>query len=79
MKNTLTLHEAIGKVLMIKKDKTAIYGEIACDIEEQNLYQNRKGSISLAKQIYLGSSIASSKYRGTWFEVVDDNSVRLIR
>lgn len=79
MKNLLTLYEAIAKVLLTKENKAATYEEIASDIEKQNLYPNRKGNISLAKQIYLRTSIVSSKYKDTWFEVVDDNSIRLLK
>lgn len=79
MKNALTLHEAIAKVLLTKKNKTATYDEIAIEIEKQNLFPNRKENISLSKQIYLRTSIASSKYRGTWFEVVDENSIKLLK
>lgn len=79
MKNLFTLHEAIAKVLSTKQDKTATYDDIAIEIERQNLFPNRKGNISLAKQIYLRTSIASSRYKGTWFEVVNEKSIRLIR
>lgn len=79
MKNKVTLHEAIAKVLILKENKTATYNEIADEITKQNLYPNRKGNIPLAKQIYLRSSISSSKYLGTWFEIVDNDEIKLIK
>ena len=79
MKNPLTLHEAIAKILLTKSTKTATYDEIALEIDEQNLYPNRRGNISFSKQIYLRTSIASSRYKGTWFEVVDRFSIKLVK
>lgn len=79
MKNLLTLHEAIAKVLLTKENETATYDEIAIEIEKQNLFPNRKGNIPLSKQIYLRTSIASSRYKDTWFEVVDENSIKLLK
>ncbi|WP_153847807.1 hypothetical protein [Sphingobacterium paramultivorum] len=79
MKNELTLHEAIAKVLSAKKNKMATYDEIAIEIEKQELLPNRKGNTALAKQIYLRTSLASSSYKDTWFEVVDERSIKSLK
>jgi len=79
MKNHITLHEAIVKVLLAKKHKTASYDGIAKEIEIQNLFPNRKRNIPLSKQVYLRTSISSSKYKGTWFEITDENSIKLVK
>ncbi|TCC94181.1 hypothetical protein EZ428_05225 [Pedobacter frigiditerrae] len=78
MRNILTLHEAIAIVLLNMSDRKATFIEIANEIENRNFYPNRKGNISLAKQIKLRSAINSSPYLNTWFEVISDTEIRLI-
>ena len=63
MKNLLTLHEAVAVVLLGAQNRTATFQEIAVEIEKRKLFPERKGGITLAEQIKLGTSISSSKYK----------------
>ena len=63
MKNLLKLHEAIAVVLLFKPNRTSTLSIIAKQIEKRNLFQNRKGGVSLTEQIRLRTSISSSKYK----------------
>ncbi len=63
MNNLLKLHEAVAVVLLTKPNKTLTFEEIAEEIEKRNLFSERKGGITLAQQIKLRTSIASSKYK----------------
>lgn len=62
-KSLLRLHEAVAVILLIQAKKTATFQKIADQIEKRNLFQERKSGITLAHQIKLGTSIASSKYK----------------
>lgn len=63
MKNLLRLHEAVAIVLLTKPNKTLTFEEIALEIERRSLFSERKGGITLAEQIRIRTSIASSKYK----------------
>lgn len=63
MKNLLKLHEAVAVVFLGKDDKTLTLEEIAQEIEQRNLFPERKGGITLARQIKLRTSISSSRYK----------------
>ena len=63
MKNLLTLHEAIAVILLKEPNKTATFATIAKKIDKRNLFPKRKKGITLAEQIKLRTSIASSKYK----------------
>jgi hypothetical protein len=63
MRNLLKLHEAVAVVLLTKPNRTATFEEIAREIDNRGLFQERKGGITLAKQIELRTSISSSRYK----------------
>lgn len=63
MQNLLKLHEAVAVVLLTKPNKTSTFEDIAAEIEKRCLFEKRKGGITLAKQIQLRTSIASSRYK----------------
>ncbi|KQC00948.1 hypothetical protein [Pedobacter sp. Hv1] len=63
MKNLLKLHEAVAVVLLGKQNRTSTFEEIAQEIENRNLFPERKGGITLAEQIKLRTSISSSRYK----------------
>jgi hypothetical protein len=63
MKNLLRLHEAVAVILLKEPNRTASFETIANKIDKRNLFPRRKKGISLAEQIKLRTSIASSKYR----------------
>lgn len=77
-KNLLRLHEAIAIVLLNKPNKSADFEQIAFEIDKRKLYPNRKGNISLSKQIQLRSAISSSKYLDTWFKKISETEIKLI-
>ena len=77
MKNLLTLHEAVILVLLKKPNRTASFNEIAIEIEKRNLFPERKGNISLSKQVELRTSISSSNYKHM-FEKVSQNEIKFI-
>ena len=77
MKNLLRLHEAIAVVLLSRPDRTATFQTIARAIERRNLFPERKGNITLEKQIELRIAISSSKYKHL-FEVVSSDKIKLI-
>lgn len=76
MKNVLTLHEAVAVVLLGKPSRTATFQTIADEVERRKLFPERKGRITLAKQIQLRTSISSSKYKH-WFEVTKPDILKL--
>jgi hypothetical protein len=63
MKNLIKLHEAVILILLPKPNMTATFEQIAEEIEKRRLFPNRKGNISLSKQIELRTSISSSRYK----------------
>jgi len=63
MRNLLKLHEAVAVILLTKPKRTATFEEIANEIEHRKLFPERKGGITLAKQIELRTSISSSRYK----------------
>lgn len=77
MKNLLTLHETIAVVLLSEPNRTATFQKIADRIEKRNLFPNRKGEITLAKQIELRTAIKSSKYKHL-FEFTKPDILKLI-
>jgi hypothetical protein len=77
MDNVLKLHEAIAVVLLNEENRTATFERIAEEIDRRHLYPNRKGGISLSKQVKLRTSIKSSRYK-YWFEFTPPNVIRLI-
>ena len=76
MKNLLTLHEAVAVVLLKESNRTATFQIIADEIERRNLFPERKGGITLAKQIELRTAIASSKYKH-WFDFTKPDIIKL--
>jgi hypothetical protein len=76
MKNLLTLHEAVVVVLFHEPARTATFEKIANEIERRNLFPERKGGITLAKQIRLRTSISSSRYK-KWFEFIEPDAIKL--
>ena len=51
MNNLITLHEAISIALLSNMDRKLTFKDIADFINQRNLYPNRKGNITLEKQI----------------------------
>lgn len=76
MKNILTLHEAVAVVLLKQPNRTATFQTIAYKIETRNLFPERNGGITLAKQIELRTAIASNKHKD-WFEFTKPNILKL--
>jgi hypothetical protein len=76
MKNLLTLHEAVAVILLSEPNRTATFETITDKIEKRNLFPERKGGITLAKQIKLRTSISSSKYKH-WFNFIPPDTVQL--
>jgi len=78
MKNQLYLHEAIV-IALINIDKvtyTASFEQIANYIEGRGLYLERKGNISLSKQVEL-RSIQSKKRYAYLFKDLGNGSIKL--
>jgi hypothetical protein len=63
MKNLLTLHEAIVVVLLNEPKRTSTFDKIAREIERRGLFPNRKGVISLSKQVELRSIRSKGRYK----------------
>lgn len=63
MKNLLRLHEAVVVILLKEPNRTATFETIANKIDKRNLFPKRKKGITLAEQIKLRTSIASTKYK----------------
>lgn len=76
MKNLLTLHEAIVLALIARDDRIATFDEIADFIERRNLFPDREGNISLAKQIMLRSTKSKKRY-DYLFEQISEEKIRL--
>lgn len=78
MKSLLSLHEAIiiALININKKTFTASFDEIATYIEKRNLYQERKGGVSLAIQVMLRSTKSKRKYFYL-FEQIDENHIKI--
>ncbi|TSJ44560.1 hypothetical protein FO440_10405 [Mucilaginibacter corticis] len=76
MKNLLKLHEAIVLALISKENRTASFEEIEKFITDRNLFPERKGNITLAKQVMLRSTKSKGRYLHL-FEPVSDNLIRL--
>lgn len=78
MKNQLSLHEvvAIALININKKTFSATFEEIADFIKQRGLYTERKGNITLAKQVMLRSTKANGAY-SYLFHQVDDRSIQL--
>jgi len=76
MKNLLTLHEAVAVVLLKESNRTATFQIIADEIERRNLFPERKGGITLAKQIELRTAITSNKHKD-WFEFTKPDIIKL--
>ena len=78
MKNDLSLHEAIviALVNIDKKTFSATFDEIAVYIDNRNLYSERKGNITLAKQVMLRSTKAKGAYNYL-FHQIDDQTIQL--
>jgi len=78
MKNELSLHEAIVVALINidKKTFSATFNEIAAYIDNRNLYGERKGNITLAKQVMLRSTKAKGAY-SYLFHQIDDQTIQL--
>lgn len=75
-KNLLSLHEAIAIALINKPNRAATFYEIACFIEERNLYPVRKGNVALVTQVMFRSTKAQGAYSHL-FDQLDENSIRL--
>jgi hypothetical protein len=67
--NPLYLHEAIVVALINQPTRTASFEEIANFIEQRGLFQERKGNISLAKQVMLRSTLSKGKYKHLFEEI----------
>lgn len=76
MKNLLTLHEAVAVVLLGIPTRTATFQTIADEVERRKLFLERKGGITLAKQIELRTAIASNKHKD-WFEFTKPDIIKL--
>ena len=78
MKNTLSLHEAIVIALINidKKTFAATFDEIAAHIDKRGLYSERRGNITLAKQVMLRSTKAKGAY-SYLFHQIDDQTIQL--
>ena len=78
MKNLLTLHEAmvVALINIDKKTFTATFDQIANFIEARELFTERKGNITLTKQIMLRSTKAKGAY-SYLFEQINENTIRL--
>jgi len=78
MKNTLTLHEAIVIALINidKKTFSATFDEIAAHIDKRGLYTERRGDITLARQVMLRSTKAKGAY-SYLFHQIDDQTIQL--
>jgi hypothetical protein len=76
MRNLLTLHEAVAVILLSESDRTSTFQNIASKIEKRNLFPDRKGGITLEKQIKLRTAISSSKYKN-WFDYVKPETIKL--
>ena len=72
MKNLLNLHEAIVLALVDNESRTASFDEIVEFIQKRNLFPERKGGISLAKQVMLRSTKSGNRY-AYLFGIVDKN------
>lgn len=78
MKNLLKLHEAIV-IALVNIDKqtfSASFEDVANFINKRGLYSERKGKISLAKQVMLRSTKSKGKYHYLFIKV-DDNNIKL--
>jgi len=76
MNNLLTLHEAIVIALLSDDQRTLNFDGIAKYIDKRGLYPNRKGGISLAKQVMLRSTKSTKRYHYL-FEQIDEQTIRL--
>lgn len=76
MKNLLKLHEAIALALLSKESRSSTFDQNAEFIENRNLFPERKGNITLSKQIMLRSTKSSQRYSHL-FEPIDNQSIRL--
>lgn len=76
MKNLLTLHEAIVVALINLENRQGLFEDIADYIERRNLFPERAGYISLAKQIMLRSTKSKGRYSHL-FEQLTENTIRL--
>lgn len=76
MKNLLTLHEAIAVVLLGKPNRTATFQEIADIIEDRKLFEERKGGITMAKQVELRSTKSKGRYFHL-FEFLQPDKIKL--
>lgn len=78
LKNILSLHEAIVVALINinKENFSATFEEIANYIDKHHLFQDRKGNVSLVKQIELRSTKSKGAYLYL-FERINENIIRL--
>lgn len=76
MKNLLRLHEAMVVALIGLPKRQGTFDEIAAIVEKRNLFPERAGNITLAKQMELRAFQSSGRYAHL-FEKVDDSGIRL--
>jgi hypothetical protein len=75
-KSQISLHEAIVIALINSPLRTASFEEIAKYIESRNLYPDRKGNITLKKQVMLRSTKSKGRYTEL-FEEIGAGYIRL--
>ena len=76
LKNIVSLHEAIVIALINKPNRSATFEEIEQFILKRSLIVNRKGGLSLTKQIMLRATKSRGRYYHL-FEPIDEHSIRL--
>lgn len=75
-KNLLKLHESMVIAMISFPGRQASFDQIAEFIEKRNLFPNRKGNISLSKQIELRAIHSRGRYHYL-FEDLGDDQIRL--
>ena len=77
-KNLLSLHEAIVIALInINKETfSASFLQIANYIEQHQLYPDRKGNVSLEKQVELRSTLSNNMY-AYLFKKLNNDTIQL--
>jgi hypothetical protein len=76
MKNLLKLHEAIVIALINFENRAGTFDEIAKFVEARSLFPDRKGGITLSKQVMLRATKSQGRYQHL-FETIDENTIRL--
>jgi hypothetical protein len=76
MKNLITLQEAMVIALINLPSRQATFEDIAGIISKRDLFPNRKGNISLSKQIELRAFQSKGRYYHL-FEKVNTATIKL--